>query len=145
MKLLIRSSLTVAALLMSSPLLALDDQRQGFFFSVGAGYSTSDYIDDSFNDSSRQGFGTSFKVGGGINNKTVGYYVRHVAWSSILEDSLGFSGVGLAHYFSTHSRSPYINAAVGLGDSLDAYRMNDMGGGYMSVKTSAFETIAELQ
>jgi len=123
--------LSALALALSSPLHALDDKRQGFFFSLGAGISTSEFDDDFSNRSDRQGLGTSFKLGGGFDNKTVGYYVRHVAWSSQLENSLGFSGVGVAHYFSSSSRSPYVNAAVGFGDSLDAYRMNDMGGGYM--------------
>ena len=131
MKLLHRSLLAAVALFVASPLYALDDQRHGFFFSLGAGYSTSDYIDDSFASASRQGLGTSFKIGGGIDNRTVGYYVRHVAWSSILENSLGFSGAGVAHYFSPSAKSAYINAAVGFGDSLDTDRLDDMGGGFM--------------
>lgn len=131
MELRIKSLLVAAALLVSAPSYALDDQRQGFFFSIGAGYSTSEYIDNSFSKSSRQGLGTSFKAGGGVDNRTVGYYVRHVAWSSVLESSLGFSGVGVAHYFSPTSRSGYINAAVGFGDSLDIDRIDSMGGGYM--------------
>ena len=131
MKLLNRFMLAVLALSVSGPLHALDDQRRGFFFSIGAGYSSSDYIDNSFSSASRQGLGTSFKIGGGIDNRTVGYYVRHVAWSSKLVNSLGFSGAGVAHYFSPTSKSAYINAAVGFGDSLDTDRLDDMGGGLM--------------
>jgi len=119
MKLLNRTVMAAVALSLCGPLHALDDQRQGFFVSVGAGYSTSEYIDNSFASASRQGLGTSFRIGGGFNNRTIGYYVRHVAWSAELENSLGFSGAGVAHYFSPTSKSAYINAAVGFGDSVN--------------------------
>jgi hypothetical protein len=131
MKLLNRTVMAAVALSLCGPLHALDDQRQGFFVSVGAGYSTSEYIDNSFASASRQGLGTSFRIGGGFNNRTIGYYVRHVAWSAELENSLGFSGAGVAHYFSPTSKSAYINAAVGFGDSLDIDRLDDMGAGFM--------------
>jgi len=131
MKLLVKILLCSLILGLSGPLHALDDERQGFFFGFGVGFSKSEFDDSGFSRSERNGLGTSFKAGVGLDNRTTGYYVRHVAWSMELEDSLGFSGVGVAHYFSSSPKSVYVNAALGFGDSLDAYRMDDIGAGYM--------------
>ncbi len=131
MRLFSKILLATLALSISGPLFALDDKRDGFFFGFGAGFSTSEFDNSSFERSDRQGLGTSFKAGVGIDNRSVAYYVRHVAWSMALQDSLGFSGVGVAHYFSSSPKSVYLSAALGFGDSLDIDRIDDIGAGYM--------------
>jgi len=88
MKSCLKILLVTLAYALSGSLYALDDQRHGFFWSFGAGFSFSEYDESSFERSSREGLGTSFKIGGGVNDNTVGYYVRHVAWSAQLENSL---------------------------------------------------------
>jgi len=99
---------------------AFDEKRKGFLVSVGAGiHSVS--VEDSFGLSSEEmsktGLATSFKLGGGLTDNFVLYYVRNASWynDSYLYNA-GVAGIGSAIYFKSSSPSLYLHGGFGVGD-----------------------------
>lgn len=121
---------------------ALDGTRKGFILGFGIGPSVTSWsfevtasagpFSDSFESDkeSNFGLGTDFKIGGGITEKFLLYYVNRVAWFSYdwtLLDDTGFSdivetvtfayGVGLlgaSYYLQPEAPSLYFTGMIGL-------------------------------
>lgn len=103
--------------------------RQGFIIGLGIGPSNlevqSDTADDSYS-----GTGTSFMLGGGVNDQFTIYYVSDVVFFTrdTTDDfgdtnsdlwAAGLAGIGLSYYFSPDARSAYIGGAFGLSSMTD--------------------------
>ncbi len=140
-----RVTTAVAATLFSANTFAFDDNRQGFFFSVGAGLQTVNVETDvsigATSSDSSGGIATSFKIGGGISNQFSMYYIRNASWFRA-EDSFGdtntflagISGLGGTYYLQPTSPSAYLMAAIGFGDYSAPFEDGadaDVGSAYM--------------
>lgn len=129
MKSLLKALIPAALLLLSTASHGFDNNRQGFLFSIGAGLGTAEAGSQFIN--AGGGPGTSFKIGGGFTNQFTAYYVRNVAWSSPIEDSVGFSGAGASYYLMPGNQSPYLSFAFGFVDVLDTTFYTETGSGLM--------------
>lgn len=109
------------------PVLAFDDNRQGFVLGLGAGlHSTgSEYSlnDNVYRTDSSGGLASSFKIGGGIGEQFSLYFVHNASrfrtsvtknGSSKDETAVLFmDGIGAAYYFQHSAPSGYLHAALG--------------------------------
>ena len=109
---------------------AFDDSREGFVLGLGAGFHNFNedfnYDGAKISSLSRNGLATSFKIGAGITDQVLLYYVRNASWfsapyfngitTSDITYTVGISGVGVTYYFSPSAPSSYILGAVGVGD-----------------------------
>jgi hypothetical protein len=123
-----RSAVLIALLFSAAPALAFDDQRAGFILHLGAGFHTlhSNITNNGYNldSKSETGLATSFKIGGGITDRILIYYVRNASWFSApygntgrtATYSIGLSGVGVSIFMAPSAPSGYFLAAVGAGD-----------------------------
>lgn len=110
---------------------AFNGERRGFLlgFGVGPGWSSFKGEVEGFDLGDRENkfaIGTDFKIGAGINDQLLIYYVNRVAWfKSDTFDKNGFvqedvtiaSGVGLvglSYYFKTEAPAWYLVGAVGI-------------------------------
>lgn len=122
--------LFVVMVLSATQSFAFDNQRSGFVLGLGAGFHSTD-IDFTFNGStfaseSESGLATSFKIGGGITDQFMLYYVRNASWFTApyfdgftTRDetyTLGLSGIGASYFLSPSAPSAYFLGALGAGD-----------------------------
>jgi opacity protein-like surface antigen len=108
---------------------AFDGQRKGFILGFGAGPSmtsftqTISYDGDSYTSDreNKIGAATDFKIGAGLNEQFLIYYVNRMTWFSldniigesvIIGNSVGLLGV--SYYLQETSPSPYILGLVGM-------------------------------
>ena len=99
---------------------AIDGQRQGFMLNLGVGFGQGKYTggDRSYD---ATGFGTDFKIGGGLgNNKVLIYFTNRTLWYS--PDSggsriNGISAAGVSYFLSPQAPSFFFLGALGLGVS----------------------------
>lgn len=120
----------VAILFSATPVLAFDDNRQGFILGLGAGIHSIgvDFFYDGakVESLSESGLATSFKLGGGITDQFALYYVRNASWYSApffdglrIKDAtytIGLAGVGASYFLTPSAPSGYFMAALGVGD-----------------------------
>ncbi|HFU77349.1 MAG TPA: hypothetical protein ENK68_02470 [Epsilonproteobacteria bacterium] len=105
-----------SGILLSSSLEAFDNNREGFFVSLGAGVSqTSHRPYESSN--SHTGFGTSQKIGYGLTNQWIVHLTREDSWFKYDSDQyvscvLGF---GATYYLSENKGSLFFSASLGAG------------------------------
>jgi len=123
------SALALAVLLASSTSAsAFDNQLKGFILGVGVGGSWTSYTQEitglgppiTTDRENSFGFATDFKIGAGLNDQWLIYYVNRGSWFS-LDNVLGetvtiFNSVGLigASYFVTPASNTYVMALVGM-------------------------------
>lgn len=114
----------------SSVVFALDGNRKGFIIGIGAGASCVNMdFESPIKSEFKTGLATSLKIGGGISNQFVLYYVRNASWISYQIETeaysykgqkeifvTGISGLGVTYYFSPESPSWYFLGAIGIGD-----------------------------
>ena len=114
--------LVVALFLLLAPFQAsaIDGQRQGFMLNLGIGFGQGKYSSGDRNYDAT-GFGTDFKIGGGLrNNKVLIYYTNRALWYS--PDSgggriNGMSAAGVSYFLSPQAPSFFFSGALGLGVS----------------------------
>jgi len=99
---------------------AFDNNRKGFFVGVGGGiHSLSVEFNTGFSteSESKTGFASTFKIGGGITDNFVLYYVRNASWyKDTYTFATGIAGLGAAYYFNHSAPSPYVHGGIGAGD-----------------------------
>lgn len=137
--------LAVGILLGFQPANAFDGFRSGFMVGLGAGYQTIDvdysYFGLEIASESYTGPATSLKIGGGVSDQFLLYYVRNASWYTApsfdgfqtkdVTVLMGISGLGGTYYFSPEAPSVYILGAFGLGDfaaPLESDIEDDTGG-----------------
>jgi hypothetical protein len=155
----LKSAVLIALLFTAAPALAFDDQRAGFILGMGAGFHTlHDHITtNGYNLASRSeaGLATSFKIGGGITDRILIYYVRNASWFSApygntgrnATYTIGLSGVGTTIFMAPTAPSGYFLAAVGAGEKSTPFEDATpntgsalmLGGGYEYQKNLMFE------
>ena len=122
--------LVFCILIMSQAANAFDDNRDGFVIGLGAGFHTIDidfnYSGSNIGSDSESGLATSFKIGWGITNQFLLYYVRNASWysapyydgftTSDITYTVGIGGVGATYYLSPSAPSGYLLGAIGVGD-----------------------------
>ncbi len=121
---------------------AFDEQRSGFILGFGIGPSVTSFTQETINfgfftptttqntpRESEFGLGTSFKIGAGIGEQIMIYYVNNVSWFSVVDsvrtpsntlltndviiaNSVGL--VGISYYFEETSPSPYVMGLIGV-------------------------------
>lgn len=98
---------------------AFNDQREAFVVGLGIGYHTTDldysYADNRTESASVSGLATSVRIGFGISNQTILYYLSDGDWYN-RAGSTWFSGInalGAAYYFSPGPRSAYVHGGYG--------------------------------
>lgn len=117
---------------------SFDEQREGFLISVGVGLASVNtelsYLGSSA-DEDNTGFATSFKLGYGISNQLLVYYVNDVSWFSFENDddtyTAGHSGIGFSYYIGENEPF-YLLAGVGLGtfSNFTSGESDDIGSAY---------------
>jgi len=65
-------------LVSAQPAHAFDGSRKGFFLGVGGGIHSTSSDSSASESSSKTGFASSFRIGGGFTDNFVLYYVRNV-------------------------------------------------------------------
>lgn len=139
-----KSLLTVIGLSLSSSLYAFDDQRQGWFASLGAGIAQVSHEPYKSADS-HTGFGTSQKIGYGINNQFIVHLSREDAWFKNDNDwhVSCVPGIGATYYFSEEANTLFVSATIGAGsfNNVDANKEH-MGTGV--ALTLGYEMIKHL-
>lgn len=154
---------TLAAIfLAATPALAFDDNREGFLLGLGAGLHSlkNDYTlnGNSYLTESKSGLATSFKIGGGITNQFLLYFVRNASWFNTpvtngattkeATATVGISGIGATYFFEPTSPSGYMLAAIGGSDYAFPQESNTrtrtggafmLGGGYEFAQHVMFE------
>jgi opacity protein-like surface antigen len=109
--------------------MAFDGHRKGFILGVGVGPSLTSFTQSvrmpsptaTSDRENKAGVATDFRIGGGVTERFLLYYVNRVAWFS-LHNALGknvtiASSVGLlgaSYYFRETSPSPFIVGLLGL-------------------------------
>jgi hypothetical protein len=109
---------------------AFDGQRRGFVLGFGVGPAIASYTQtaslEGFPDltsdrESKGGLGTDFRIGGGVNEQFVLYYVNRVTWFSLdnaLDETVTIaSSVGLlgaSYYLQPGSHTAYLVGLLGL-------------------------------
>jgi len=122
---------TLFTLLAASSAHAFDGQRKGFIlgFGVGGGMSsftqTVEIAGQPSQTSDREnkgGFATDFKIGGGLNEQFMLYYVARSSWFGItnaLNQKVTIlsqvGGLGASYYLSEEPSSAYFLGAIGFG------------------------------
>ena len=162
MKRIIQCFLVFVSVVYSINTFAFDQNRKGFFLSVGGGLQSVSVDEVNFGapDEARSigGFATSFKVGSGLTEQFALYYVRNLSWFDASVSSRrsfmytsGIAGVGGSYYFNENTRSAYVLGAVGFGDFDAPFAVNIepklgsavmLGVGYEFSKRKAFEATA---
>jgi hypothetical protein len=149
-------STLLATLFVSTPAFAFDDNRQGFIFGLGGGFTTLkvgtyDYSSGNTWSVPEYGLATSLKMGWGITDQVALYYVQNDSWyreyyssnsSSEPKQStftVGISGIGATYFLEPSAPSAYILAATGVGYNATPFESNNhrntghaflFGGGY---------------
>ena len=136
----------------SVPAHAFDGKRTGFILGFGAGPSvtsftqTLSYGSDSYTSDreNKLSLATDFKIGAGVNERLLIYYINRTNWFSI-ENIIGDSVIiansagllGMSYYFNETSPSPYIHGLVGIStwdapfeDDSDAWIGFGIGAGF---------------
>lgn len=155
----LKSAVLIALLFTAAPAFAFDDQRSGFILGVGAGFhllhdniTTNGY---NLTSKSEAGLATSFKIGAGITDRILIYYVRNASWFSAPYGNtgknaiytIGLSGIGTTIFMAPTAPSGYFLAAVGSGDISAPFENATpntgsalmLGGGYEYRKNLMFE------
>jgi hypothetical protein len=146
-------STLLATLFVSTPAFAFDDNRQGFLFGLGGGFTTLK-VSNIYNSSGdtwsvpEYGLATSIKMGWGITDQVALYYIQNDSWyreySPNFEPkettySLGISGIGATYFLEPTAPSAYIMAATGVGYNATPFESGNLpnrghaylfGGGY---------------
>jgi len=155
----LKSAVLITLLFTAAPALAFDDQRAGFILGLGAGLHTlRDHITTNGSNlasRSEAGLATSFKIGGGITDRILIYYVRNASWFSApygntgrnATYTIGLSGVGTTIFMAPSAPSGYFLAAVGAGEISTPFENATsntgnalmLGGGYEYQKNLMFE------
>jgi len=135
--------------LLSTPVAnAFDNERRGFVIGLGAGLHTLDidykYSGELLASQSEKGIATSFKIGFGVTNQFLVYYVRKASWFnapvfdgvSVSDTTIisGISGIGVSYYLSGSAPSAYFLGAFGIGDLSAPFESaieTDTGSAYM--------------
>ena len=121
----------IAIAVMATSATAFNGERKGFILGFGAGVSWSSFKGevegfDLGDTETKFGIGTDFKIGAGINDQLLIYYVNRVAWlksdnftsnGDLLEDITIASSVGLvgiSYYFKTEAPAWYVVGAIGV-------------------------------
>lgn len=113
----------------SVPAHAFDGKRQGFILGFGAGPSVTSFTKTSSYGSAsstidrknKLSLATDFKIGAGVNEQLLIYYINRVNWFS-MENLLGDSVVianscgllGLSYYINETWPSPYFHGLLGI-------------------------------
>lgn len=122
-----------AMLLSANQASAFDDNREGFILGLGAGLHTirNDHRLNDISDltESSSGLASSFKIGGGISDRLVLYFVHNAsrfrtpvtvgASTKEVTAVMFMDGIGASYFFEPRSPSGYIHA--GLGGSVFAF------------------------
>lgn len=110
---------------------AFDGSRKGFIlgFGVGPGYTSFTQtveipaidFDETSDRENSFSFATDFKIGGGITDQFLLYYVNRVTWfgmENALDENVtianGIGGVGVSYYIQTTAPSLYFLGSIGL-------------------------------
>ncbi len=121
----------IAIAVMTTSAEAFNGERKGFLlgFGVGPGWSSFQGDVEGYETGDRESkfaIGTDFKIGAGINDQLLIYYVNRVAWfksSSVTSDSLlqedvtiasSVGLVGISYYFKTEAPAWYVVGAIGV-------------------------------
>jgi len=138
--------LVVVAMLSATQSFAFDNKRQGFVLGLGAGFHNTDmdftYYGSTISSESESGLATSFKIGGGVTDQFLLYYVRNASWFNapyyngyVTRDEtymLGLSGIGASYFLSPSAPSVYFLGALGIGDlSVPSEGESDTGSAVM--------------
>ncbi len=106
-------------LLGSASAQAFNNQREAFIVGLGIGYHGTD-LDFSHTASptetdSAAGLATSVRIGFGLSNRFLLYYLSEASWYKRRGDtwSLGLNGLGMAWYFSPRAPSAYVHGGYG--------------------------------
>ena len=118
---------------------AFDNHRKGFILGFGAGPAVTSFtqtLSEGFlsvtsDRENKIGLATNFRIGAGISEQVLVYYVNCVSWFS-LDNALGStvtiaSSVGLlgaTYYFQEFSPSPYIHGLIGLSSWYPPFESN---------------------
>lgn len=142
----IKYLLFVVMMISATQSFAFDNNRQGFSFGFGAGFHDTNidftYYGTNIGSDSESGLATSFKIGGGITDQLMLYYVRNASWFNapyydgyVTRDEtyvLGLSGVGASYFLSPSAPSVYFLGALGVGDiSVPSEGESDTGSAVM--------------
>ena len=118
-------------LLVTTVAQAFDGNRKGFIigFGVGPGYTSftqtvknvTTGFDETSDTENSFSFATDFKIGGGITDQFLLYYVNRVTWFG-MENALnenvtianGVGGVGVSYYLETTAPAFYFLGSIGL-------------------------------
>jgi len=111
---------------------AFDGNRRGFFLGVGGGLHVSD-IDVDLENDFNFGLATSFRIGAGITDKVLLYYINKGSWYRRDDVTFGYglSGLGASYYFNSGAPAYYLAAGIGYAsfDDLDDEESDFLGGG----------------
>jgi len=115
---------------------AFDGNRKGFFLGLGGGIHSTSFESSTSDSSSKIGFASSFKIGGGFTDNFVLYYVRNVSWyNDEYTFALGVAGVGASYFFNQSASSLYLHGGVGAGDLIAPLELDtidaETGSGYL--------------
>jgi len=109
----------ILLLLGSASAQAFNNQREAFIVGLGIGYHGTD-LDFSHTGSATEtdsaaGLATSVRIGFGLSNQFILYYLSEASWYNRGGDtwSLGLNGIGASWYFSPRARAAYVHGGYG--------------------------------
>ena len=122
-----------------------NNERRGFVLGLGGAYHGTTLSPTGGSDVSQNGFVSSVKIGGGINEHVLLYYVREAAWFNQKNSTLGsdiyvsgISGLGVSYYLQDEENEStmfpfYSTGALGLADygKLGSFSSVDYGAGFL--------------
>ena len=113
--------ITAAAVIVTATsVFALDGTRKGFVIGIGVGPGMTSYTIGNSDRESKFALASDFKIGAGISEKLLVYYVSRVSWFShdlpteTVTAANGIGLVGSSYYFKTDVPSFYVLGSVGL-------------------------------
>jgi len=102
----------IAFLLLPTISQAFDGNRQGFLVGIGGGFHG---VDVDVESDTHSGLATSFRIGMGVTDRVLLYYLNNVSWYSRsgYTFTYGLSGFGASFYFNRSTPAVYLTSAVG--------------------------------
>lgn len=116
---------------------AFDGQRSGFMMNLGAGMGQAKLTAEAMGfevSNDEIGFGTDFRLGGGISENTLIYYFNRTIFYSVDDYSFvnGMSGAGVSYFFDTYAPGFYVSGGLGMGVWMDLEESeSESGWGFM--------------
>jgi len=133
--------LSFTLMLLISQAYGFNNKKEGFILGVGGGYHNTEINQENISNKYFKGFASSLKVGVGITDNLLAYYIREASWykeeNSTQSKDIhvsGISGIGVSYYIQNNKFNYpiYIIGALGLSDLLNTRKFtDDTGFGYI--------------